>query len=290
MIVKCRLVVNGNKVRRMGIRITQEQAGVVCKMERHLRIMLQEDTGKLWEHTYIKKQIDKRNNKGSFTISDHIRAMVYSMMSGGNTWDSFAKEADTETGYITRVDTIFQNYNPAELLACSPEYLQEELQKIHLGRRFIAKQIEALLTVNIPRLIQFEKEYGMIDNFYQKYIQIGIEHKFVNTARQLIETLSDTRSDNKMAQMDVPLVCEYLRNVGYDLPKPDGHLCRILGNEILGFSTHRDVPHYEAIDIVYKLAKMVEKSAAETDYILWSYCSAGYGEICTSKIRNVTYV
>lgn len=267
----------------MGIRITQEQANVICKMDEHLRTLLQEDDSKLWEHTFIKKQIDKRNNNGLFTISDHIRAMVYSMLSSGSIWDRLAKEADIETGYITRVDTIFHNYSPTELLKCSPEQLQEELQENHLAHQYIAKQMEALLTVNIPKLMKFEEEYGTIDNYYQKYIQMGIKNKFIDTARLLIETLSDSKSNNKMVQMDVPLVCEYLRNVGYDLPKPDTHICRILGSEILGFSTSREVSRYQAIDIVFKLAKMVDKSVAETDYILWSYCSTGYGQICTLK-------
>lgn len=266
----------------MGIKITQEQANVICKMDKHLRIIMQNDTGKLWENTYIKKQIDKRNNNGSFSINDHIRAMVYSMLSSVNTWDKFAKETNARTGYITCIDTIFHDYNPAELLACSPEHLLEDLQKIHLEPQFKTAPIEALITVNIPKLLKLEEKYGMIDTYYQKYIQIGIDRKFLAFARPLIETLSESRSNNKMKQMDVPLVCEYLRNVGYDLPKPDTHIRRILGSEILGFSTSREVSPYRAIEIIFRLAKMVGKSVAETDYILWSYCSASYGEICTS--------
>ena len=38
---------------------------------------------KLWENTYIKKQLDKRKNGGTFTVSDHIRGMVYSMLTSG---------------------------------------------------------------------------------------------------------------------------------------------------------------------------------------------------------------
>ena len=87
----------------------------------------------------------------------------------------------------------------------------------------------------------------------------------------------------KLEQMNVALVCEYLRNVGHDIPKPDRHICRILSNEYLAFSDKKEVTHFEAFDIIVELSKMTGKSAAEVDYILWSYCADGYGEVCTAK-------
>lgn len=100
---------------------------------------------------------------------------------------------------------------------------------------------------------------------------------------QLQEQLRENHlaSQSTLAQMDVALVCEYLRNVGYDYPKPDRHICRILGSDILAFSTNREVSRLQAFQIIFKLAELAEKSVAETDYILWTYCSTGYGEICT---------
>lgn len=38
---------------------------------------------KLWEHSFIKKQIDRREQQATFTIEDHIRGMIYSMLSSG---------------------------------------------------------------------------------------------------------------------------------------------------------------------------------------------------------------
>ena len=76
--------------------------------------------------------------------------------------------------------------------------------------------------------------------------------------------------------MGIPLVCEYLRNVGYDIPKPDRHICRILGSAHLALSDKKEVPPFEAFDIVVKLAELTGKPTAEVDYILWSYCADGY--------------
>ena len=137
--------------------------------------------------------------------------------------------------------------------------------------------MEALLTVNVPKLLSIEKTYGTIDTYYQKFIEID------NTLKTLIILLSSTESTSKLEQMNVALVCEYLRNIGHDIPKPDRHICRILSSEYLAFSDKKEVTPFEAFDIIVELSKMTGKSAAEVDYILWSYCADGYGEMCTKK-------
>lgn len=261
----------------MNIEITQGQAEVIYKMDEHLRSMLQDDTDKLWENTFIKSQIDKRSMDGIFSLSDHIRAMVYSMLSSGTVWNRISRDTDAETSYINPVDKIFHNYNSEELLKCSPKQLRDELKKIHCAIQYTLKQMNALISVNITKLMILEKEYGTIDNYYNEFIQSD------RTLVSLVKALSDTASKDKMVQMDIALVCEYLRNIGYEIPKPDRHIRRILGGEILSFSRSKIVPPFQAFEIISKLAKLLNKPVAEVDYILWSYCSTGYGEICTSS-------
>lgn len=263
----------------MSIGVGQEQANIIYRMDEHLRGKL--DPDKLWENTFIYLQIDRRKRGEVFTIEDHIRGMVYSMLSGGTAWDRFAKEAGPQTRCITPADKVFRNYDPEELLSSSPEQLQNELKEIHLASRFIGNQIKALLTVNIPKLMAWERECGSIDNYYRQFF---IMDKGKAVPISIIRELAAPASKNKLAQMDVPLVCEYLKNVGYDcFPKPDTHIRRILGRDILGLSASREAPPYQAIEIVSMLAEQAGKSAAEADYILWSYCATRYGEICTSK-------
>lgn len=83
--------------------------------------------------------------------------------------------------------------------------------------------------------------------------------------------------------MGEALTAEYLRNVGYDISKPDRHIRRILGSKYLGCSECEIVPIFEAFDIVAEIAEELNKSVAEVDYILWSYCAKDYGEICTKN-------
>lgn len=59
---------------------------------------------KLWEHSFIKKQIDRREQQATFTIEDHIRGMIYSMLSSGAKWDRVVDGIDDSTGRITPID------------------------------------------------------------------------------------------------------------------------------------------------------------------------------------------
>lgn len=230
----------------------------------------------LWENTFIKHQLDKRTEGGTFCLSDHIQAMVYSMLSSGITWKRVESMTDLETGRIIPLDDLFCEYDPDYVSGCDPTELSVEIKGLRLASQYTENQMKALITVNIPKLKAIEKEYGSIDTLYKKYIIDG-------DISCLVWKLSATDSKMKYAQMGEALVAEYLKNAGYNTSKPDRHIRRILGSNHLACSDSKIVPIFEAFDIVADIAKESGKPTAEVDYILWSYCASGYGEICTQK-------
>lgn len=230
---------------------------------------------KLWENTFIKHQIDKRNDGGTFITSDHIRAMVYSMLSSGISWERVENGIDLTTGKIAPIDEIFHEYDTDYLFKCNPDELADKIKVLGCASQSTRKQMTALINNNIPKLIQLEKEYGSVDTYYQKFIDED------STLKSLVKTLSEPNSKDKLGEMAEALVAEYFKNIGHSIAKPDRHICRILSSDYLACSDKETVPIYEAINIVSAIAKKLNKSAAEVDYILWSYCAKGYGEICT---------
>lgn len=254
-------------------------ANAVLLMDKQLREELLIKDGivqakKLWENTYIKKQIDKRENGGTFTVSDHIRAMVYSMLTSEGKWDRFEKHTSLETGQIIIIDKIFCHYDPDVLLKLDPVILANKIMAEKLGNRFIKNQMYALIDVNIHKLLDIENKYGCIDTFYKLYEDND------KTLKALIKELSAENKPYKLVQLGEALTPEYLRNVGYNICKPDRHICRILGSNNLGCSDNETLSVEEAFDIVAEIAKVLNKRTAEVDYILWSYCADGYGKVC----------
>ena len=257
-------------------------AEAVTLMEKHLRNELLKKDGeiikkKLWENTYIKHQIDRRLRGESFDIKDHIRAIVYSMLSSRISWSRVESGIDIKTGKISPLDEIFHNYDPDFLLKCNPDELAEKIKELGCASQSTRKQMKALIHTNIPKILKLQEEYSSVDIFYKKLIDIDCSLK------TLVLILSSADSKYKFFEMGEALVAEYLKNVGYDIAKPDRHICRILGSNYLACSNCETVPIYETIDIVAELANILNKSADEVDYILWSYCANGYGEICTKN-------
>lgn len=251
-------------------------AMAVEKMDGYLRDKFQTSSEKLWESTYPKHQICKRKNGGSFSVSDHIHAMVYSMLTNSSVWDRFSDKIDIETGCIPEIDRIFFKYDPQKLIHCSPDALYEQLRGCAGLRTY--KQICALIETNIPKLLRLEETFGSIDAYYKTFESPNDPY-----SKKLIKELSQ-KGENKMYEFAEALNAEYLRNVGYSIPKPDRHIRRILGKNRLACSEYEDVPLWDVFDIVGDIARECGKDSAEVDYILWSYCATGYGQVC--KKRN----
>lgn len=262
--------------------VTNIQYDFVNLMDNHLRTDLLIKDGKLqekklWENTYIKHQIDKREKDEVFTVSDHIRGMVYAMLSSGIAWERVESEIDLATGQIQPIDEIFHDYDVNYILKCDPNDLANKINEIGCSGQSTWKQMQALITVNIPKMIKFAEEYGSIDNYYQTFINED------RTVKSLVKALSYHDRKDKMSELGEALTAEYLRNVGYNISKPDRHIRRILGSKYLACFDKEIVPIFKAFDIIAEIAEHSHRPVAEVDYILWSYCAKGYGEICTKN-------
>ena len=251
----------------------EKTAELIDRMDKMLQQRLTEKQH--FENTHIAKQIERREQGEIFTLADHIRGMVYAMLSSGISWKKVEGGIDERTGRIPALDEILCNYEPDMLLSANPGDLRDKIKAHKWASQSTLKQMTGLIHTNIQKLIGFQEESGSIDAYYQRFIEKD------STYQLLIANLASPGSKDKFAEMAEALTAEYLRNVGYDLSKPDRHICRILGANHLGCSESETVPVFEAMEIVKQMASLCGRRVAEVDYILWSYCADGYGEICT---------
>lgn len=251
-------------------------ANAVGCMEDYLEEHLSNAPKKKWKNTYIYHQIEKRKDSGTFNVQDHIRGMVYAMISSGAPWERVEDGIELETGRILPLDEAFQNYDPNFLMQLNPTEMWDIVKNLKLTSQYTLKQLTALKP-NIEKLLAWEAQYGSVDAYYQPFVQKD------PSLKTLVRRLSDSNSPDKLRQMAEPLTAEYLKNVGYSIAKPDRHVRRILGSEALDLSDKTQASIYQTFDIVKEIADAMKKTAAEVDYILWSYCAKGYGEICTKR-------
>ncbi len=208
----------------------------------------------------IEQAQEKRKNKTEFSLAEHVRTMVYAMLSNNRPWAGIAKN-------LEKIDAIFKNFHIDYLLTASPEELEQKLKEIKCGNRQIKNQM-LNLSGNIKTLQRIASDFGTIDNYYNS--------TDVNT---LIKSLSDSRKKYKLKWMGVALVCEYLKGVGIDIIKPDQHVCRIIGR--LGYSKHNPATVQEALDVCKTIADEYDLSQAAVDTVFWQYCAKDKFEICS---------
>ncbi len=232
-----------------------------------------------WQSSYIRAQVEKREKGLLFTLQDHVQAMVYSLLSAETPWERIE-------GNKPQIDKLFLHYDPEMLMKKNSADLVDELEKIKCGGRIRGKQMEAL-KCNIETLKRLDEPHGGIDAHYAAMLT---DEEGVHPYEKLLLALART-GEYKLAQMGIPLVAEYLRNVGHNISKPDRHVMRLLDQKHLsehhfkGYTdgTWSDKALLEGLRIIRQYAEDLQLSEAYIDHLMWSYCAVGYGQICTKE-------
>ena len=209
--------------------------------------------------------IEERKNGKLFAMRDHIRAMVYALLTNQTVWSRIQP-------LLPSIDRIFNDYDAEYIKAQDPDNLAEELFYLKCGNMSTRKQMRALRG-NIEVFERIQDEYGAVD----KYI-------ITHAPEDLVKAFSDVESDYKLGMMGEALVWEYLRNIGIDGVKPDTHIRRFLaGNRMGRADVPSPAPLSEVHSQVEQLSQRTGMLKAEIDNLIWSFCADGYGEICTAK-------
>jgi|GEM_PF-129301 len=211
------------------------------------------------------ESIKARQTGKHFTINEHVKAMVYSLLTNQTVWSRIVP-------LLPSIDKVFHNYDPKYIKAHDPDDFSEEIFYLKCGNMSTRKQMRALKG-NIEILERIAEEYGSVDTYIA-----GTDSK------EVVESFSKAGSEYKLGMMGEALVWEYLRNVGIDGVKPDSHIRRFLSGNRMGAPLISSPASME--DVYRQVDHLSEKTGllkAEVDNLIWSFCADGYGEICTAN-------
>lgn len=208
-------------------------------------------------------KMDERKQGRRFSFAEHIRGMVYALLSAQTKWENIERN-------ISNIDSLFDNFSPKFIKSHDYMYFYDGLGRWGARGRLTKGQLKEL-HYNISVMENIILEYGSMDRFVEAH-----------PIHELIDKLSNPKSEYKIKMMGEALVCEYLRNVGVDCFKPDVHLKRMLGKERLCV-INKIEPDFA--DLYFAMTKLKEETGlwmAQIDYILWAYCASGFGEVCSA--------
>lgn len=213
--------------------------------------------------TTILQALENRKNGKLFTFREHLKGFIYAQLSALVSWKKIKSNLDN-------IDNIFCQFDKNKLKQKPAKDLIAELTKIKCNDPYTTKNQMYSLKTNIETFERIEKYFNSMENFITHQPPI-----------ETVKLLADTNSTYKLKYSGIALVCEYLRNVGIDIVKPDIHLKRILGVERLNLVSSKS--DYTILAKCKELSEKIGINQIKMDYLLWNYCAKGYGEICTKK-------
>lgn len=211
----------------------------------------------------ILEAVEKRKSGKIFSFEEHLKGFIYAQLSALVSWKKIKENQPT-------LDKLFCNFDRNELKNAEPENLIEEIKKLKCYNPYTTKNQMYSLKANIETFEKIERDFGSLEKFITG-----------TTPENVIKQLADSNGTYKLKYAGAALVCEYLRNVGIDVIKPDVHIKRILGSDRLDLVKSKS--DYAVIAECKQLSEKIGISQVKMDYLLWNYCSKGYGEICSAK-------
>lgn len=121
--------------------------------------------------------IKERDDGKVFDKCDHIRAMIYSLLTNQTVWSRIQP-------LLPSIDRIFHNYDAEYIKVQDPDNLAEELFYLKCGNMSTRKQMKALKG-NIEVFERLEQKYGSID-----------EYITTRTPEELVTAFSDSNSES----------------------------------------------------------------------------------------------
>ncbi len=213
-----------------------------------------------WNNEDLDKAMDKRQSGGVFTWSDHLEALLLSLLSANRPWYQIANSKDS-------LRKIFFDYDKDQLYLADPESLADTVCSIGCGNRRIYTQMRELKN-NILVLRSIERNYGDVDALAQMAVDNQLE---------VMTMLSYKGGMYKLKGVGKALALEYLRRLGVDAVKPDVHIRRIL--QRFGYFPYLP-SEVETFELIREASGEHNIPMHEIGSLLWSFCATGYMQIC----------
>lgn len=222
----------------------------------------------------IMNTMELRNNGKVFTFSEHLKALIISLLSNHRWGDSNIRENRM------KIDSIFHNYDKNYLKIADPNDIINELKKIHCTNPMIRKQIEAL-SFNITIFEKIEKDFKTLDNFVT-----------INSPNDIANWFNEGKY--QMKQVGRAFAFDYLKRVGINTCKTTAQLERLFSSSRLAIVENESATGGQVINIIKNIATINNVSEIEVESILQQFCLSRSANICGKqpkcekcKLRNM---
>jgi len=236
---------------------------------------------------------DRRTAGGTWTDQEVFKALVLAVLSSNTDWSKVE-------GLLPELPTLFHRFDPAFYATLSDTQVEAEFVPWFAAHRAGSMTLKRNLIYLIQaarKLERHSRAHGSADSYFT-----AIVHRSQGDPKRAALLLGSDPA-YKLPSIGVPLAAETLRNLGYDVAKPDRHIMRAVGcfglvdfgvwsaDETLRGGTKAPNPsrarQVAAMSAVEDLAHNAQEQVILVDTAIWLLCAKSGLNLCNADLTQL---
>ncbi len=232
-------------------------------------------------------------SQGRLTLSNDevFRGIILSVLSSNTVWERIERIQD-------ELEDVFFGYSIERYAALGIDEVKDRIvpwfESRGSGSAFLGQQLVYSITT-AKQLLGRARNFGSID----QYIANLFEEKG-RDAKQLAIAFGYRGLQTKLHGLGVPLAAEALKNLGYDVAKPDRHIKRAVGS--FGWVQYRNWKDQarrsepkpldkneflQVMTVMEEFAQEVGETTTLVDNAIWMLCSQNGQWLTNAELRKL---
>jgi len=235
----------------------------------------------------VTDKLERRRNNETFGDDEVFEALLLALLSSNVAWTTVQKVRPKLRAMMLDYDWHrFSQLDDTNILELYNQFRTDAAGSQNLRRML------GYFRDTARSLVEHQSHHGKVDAYFTHLFNM---HR---SADELALALGSSRG-YKLRGFGVPLAAEALRNLGYNLAKPDRHILRAVGIwEMVKFEKWPDKSKHKApmasvhelrltMDAIHRLAAVSNRSTSETDTTIWYACARQGAHFTNDELRLI---
>jgi hypothetical protein len=234
------------------------------------------------------RALDERKQGKQWSDHEVFEGFVKSVLSNSTDWSKIerikAQLAEQFCGFD--IHLFAKAANPETVSQCV-----EWFKSKRAGSMTLRKDLSRLVRC-AEMLCQRSKKFGSLENYFQHL------NTLCHSPEAVAVSIGDPRSADKLPGIGIPLAAEFLKNVGFDVCKPDRHINRAMGSfGLVRFRTWTHAGKFSAPTVsleemlkvmrqMKSLAMLIGTSTVEADNTIWLLCAKSGAHLSNPELKH----
>ncbi len=225
-----------------------------------------------WEEELrdVVKAIKDREAGRAWRDDEVFEALLKAVLSSNTDWSKIER-------ILPELPELFCGFSLEAYAALSPDEIGRRFVPWFTERKAGSRKLKERLTNLIDaakKLSQHSSVHGTAESYFTSLMR-----RFDDDPKQVALKLGRPGSEYKLPSLGVPLAAQVLKNLGFDVAKPDRHVRRAVGSfGLVRFERWppdhpRDSELLKAMAAVENLAVSVQRRVGFVDSAIWLLCS-----------------